>query len=371
MKYLVLGDVHLGHPKTPTTHIIKSLKKHILSPKHKDIQVIFIEGDLFDRLLDLNTKEVQEIIGFFDQLLSFCTIHNIKLRVLEGTPSHDVYQSEILVKLNEIREQKADLRYFKVLDIEYLAEENRYILYIPDEWVNDHDVLEAQIKEKLNNLGIDQVDIAILHGQFKYQFKDIPYTGFYFKENYFLALVKDLIHVGHYHTYNPFDRIVPAGSFERLAHGEEEPKGYVVAKDRGYMFIQNTDAFIYKTIALRSNTTLDQIDRNIRQYPVGSHICLTMSKDHPFNLTFGELKLRYMDYHLKKKIKDESDLNKTTYIQPDSSLNLNNMFTIDADVPSIVLRNVQEKTTLTDREVGKLKHYLRFFEHLTSEEATV
>ena len=87
MHYLVIGDVHLGHPKTPTSHIVKTLKKHILSVKNKDIQVLFIEGDLFDRLLDLNSKEAQEIIVFFDYLLSYCYDNKIKLRVLRGNLS--------------------------------------------------------------------------------------------------------------------------------------------------------------------------------------------------------------------------------------------------------------------------------------------
>ena len=371
MKYIVIGDVHLGHAKTPTAHIVSSLRKHILSDKHTDIDVLFIEGDLFDRLLDLNSKEVQVIISFFDSLLNYCFLNNIKLRVLEGTPSHDVLQPEILVKLNEIRDNKVDLKYFKVLDIEYLAEENKYVLYIPDEWVNDHAVLEKQIKDKLNLLGIEQVDIAILHGQFGYQVQGIPYTGFRFDEVYFLNIVKDLIHVGHYHTYSYFERIVATGSFERLAHGEEEPKGYLVAKDRTYTFIPNTDAYIYKNITLRSNTTLEQLDRNIRQYPKDSHICLTMSKDHSFNLTFGELKLRYLDYNLKKKIKDESEQNQTTYIQTDAFLDLSNKFTIDSDVQAIVLRNIQEQITLSESETVKLKGYLSVFKNTINQETNI
>ena len=68
-----------------------------------------------------------------------------------------------------------------------------------------------------------------------------------------------------------------------------------------------------------------------------------MSKDHPFNLTFGELKLRYLDYNLKKKIKDEYEQNQTTYIQTDAFLDLSDKFTIDSDVQAIVLRSIQER----------------------------
>ena len=139
IKYLVTSDVHLGHENTPTTHIIQSFKTHILSDKHKDIDILFISGDLFDRLLDLNSKEVYFIIEFFNYLLSYCTVNNIRLRVLEGTPSHDWGQSQILVKLNDIRTNKCDLKYHKVLDIEYIEELNHHILYIPDEWTNSHD----------------------------------------------------------------------------------------------------------------------------------------------------------------------------------------------------------------------------------------
>lgn len=365
MKYIAVGDIHLNHPRTPTLHICNSFRKHILNEKNKDLDVLFIEGDLFDGLMDLTSKEFPVVLTFFNDLLNYCYFNNIKLRVLYGTPSHDRSQPEILVNLNDIRDNKADLRYFKVLDIEYLPEENKHVLYIPDEWVNDHSELERQIEEKLSSLGISQVDIAILHGQFKYQFKDIPYTGFYFKEEYFLPLVKGFIHVGHYHTYNPFDRILPAGSFERLSHGEEESKGFILVKDNEYTFIHNTDAYTYKTITIKSNTTLEQLDKHIRQCPLNSHIRIVLSKTHPFNLTFGDLKLRYMDYNITKKTKDDSESSLTTYIQPDDILYQDNPFTIDADIGSIVLRCILEKTTLTDQENIKLKNYLSVFNQTT------
>ena len=362
MLYAVTSDVHLGHPKTPTAHIIKSFKKHILNDHNKKLDVLFISGDLFDRLLDFNSKEVQIIISFFNYLLSYCVDNNILLRVLEGTPSHDWTQSQTLVKLNEIRDDKCDLRYHKVLDIEYIERIGKYVLYVPDEWTNSHDELEKQIQTKLIENNISQVDIAILHGQFKYQFAGKPYHGFHYKEEYFLNLVRGFIHVGHYHTYTYLDRIIANGSLERLAHGEEQPKGYVIVEDKRYSFIENPSAYIYKTLQVTAATTIERLDKQIQRYPKESYIRLLMSKDHPFNITFQELKLRYLDYHLKKQIKEHvSEDSSVTYILNDSDLEVDDKFVLDTNIHQLLVDIVQAKHSLNSVESGKMMGYISIF----------
>lgn len=366
MLYAVTSDVHLGHPKTPTSHIIKSFKKHILNETNKKLDVLFISGDLFDRLLDFNSKEVQIIISFFNYLLSYCVDNNILLRVLEGTPSHDWTQSQTLVKLNEIRDIKCDLRYHKVLDIEYIERIGKYVLYVPDEWTNSHDELEKQIQAKLIENNISQVDVAILHGQFKYQFAGKPYHGFHYKEEYFLKLVRGFIHVGHYHTYTHLDRIVANGSLERLAHGEEQPKGYVVIEDKRYSFIENTSAYIYKTLQVTAATTIERLDKQIQRYPKESYIRLLMSKDHPFNITFQELKLRYLDYHLKKQLKEHvSEDSSVTYILNDSDLEVDDKFVLDTNIHQLLIDIVATKHTLNSQEQTKMLNYISIFKETT------
>lgn len=366
MRYVVCSDIHLGHKRTPTSHIINSFKTSILTQKNADIDLLFIAGDLFDKLLDLNSKEVREIIGFFNHLLDYCTTNSIKLRVLYGTPSHDHNQSEILVKLNDIRTTPADLRYFNILDIEYLPEYDKYVLYIPDEWSHSHQDIENQITDKLNILGITQVDIAILHGQFTYQVKG-AFPGLFYNENYFLSLVKGFIHIGHYHSHSYFDRIIANGSLERLAHNEEEPKGYVIVHNKTYSFVHNHNAYIYKTIKVTPTTTLEKLDKQIRKYPVNSYIQLQVADDHPFAITFQELRVRYMDYHLKRK-RNKSAEEKTTvaYILTDEQLDMSNRFIIDADVAKTVLSNIDAKHDLSLPELSKLSKYLEIFSDIQS-----
>jgi DNA repair exonuclease SbcCD nuclease subunit len=366
MKYANTSDVHLGHLKTPTLHIIQSFKTSILTEENKNLDVLFIAGDLFDRLLDLNSKEVQLIIEFFNYLLTYCYANNILLRVLEGTPSHDWQQSSTLVKLNEIRTHKCDLKYHKFLDIEYIERIGKYVLYIPDEWTNSHDELELQIQEKLNQYSITKVDIAILHGQFKYQFAGKPYHGFHFKEEYFLNLVSGYIHIGHYHMFSKFDRILANGSLERLAHGEEAPKGYVIVEDDNYTFIENKNSYTYVTLNITNATTLDRLDKHISKYPVNSYIRLLLSKDHEFNINFNEIKLRYLDYNMKKIIKENiSDKNSVTYILDEGDeLQVSDSFILDSNIHQTLINNIKAKHELTDLETAKMLGYVEIFKHV-------
>lgn len=368
MKYSVTSDNHLGHLKTPTLHIINSFKNSILTEQNKDLDVLFIAGDLFDRLLDLNSKEVQLIIEFFNYLLTYCYSNNILLRVLEGTPSHDWQQSSILVKLNDIRIHKCDLKYYNFLDIEYIKCINKYILYIPDEWTNSHDELELQIQEKLNQNSITKVDIAIMHGQFKYQLVGKRYNGFYFKEEYFLNLVRGYIHVGHYHMFSRFDRILANGSLDRLAHGEEAPKGYIIVEDDRYFFIENKNAYTYVTLNITNATTLERLDKMIAKYPANSYIRLLLNKEHEFNINFTELKLRYFNYHMKKIIKENiSDVSGSiSYVLNDDDIEISNTFTIDSDIYNLLQNNIKAKYELNESEELKLLGYIDIFKDLIS-----
>lgn len=361
MKYLVTSDIHLGHLKTPTEHIINSFKKVILNEKNKDIDVLFIAGDLFDRLLDLNSKEVHVIIEFFNYLLNYCYQNDIAIRVLEGTPSHDWQQSHILLKLNNIREKPCDFKYFKTLDIEYLEKIGKYVLYIPDEWCNNHLELEKQIEEKLSLFNIHQVDIAILHGQFTYQTLGKYKPDFCFQENYFLNLVKGFIHIGHYHSFSTYDRIIANGSLERLAHGEEEPKGFVIVKGNTYTFVENTYSYTYKTILITRNMTLEALDKKIYQYPKQSYIRLVIPSNHDFNLHFKELKLRYYDYHIKRVTKDEMEKDTRTYIKLDDTIELSMLDFTESNIYEILLNNLMSKHEYNSVQLGKIKGYISIF----------
>lgn len=362
MRYLVTSDIHLGNRRTPTRHIANSFEKQILSEENKGLDLIIIAGDLFDRLIESNSKELLICLEVFEKLFTYCYVNKIKLRILEGTPSHDNLQNRIVVKLNELREKKVDLLYFDSLDIEYMSDFNKYLLYIPDEWTHDHDLLEKQIEEKMSSLSIHQVDISIVHTQFAYQVAGFPFKGFTLKEAYFLSITKEQIFIGHFHTHSTFDRINAQGSLERLSHGQEEDKGHMVCIDNTPIFIPNPNAYIYKTLNVNIKTTLNRLDELITKYPKKSYIRIKMNRSHPFNVNFNELKLRYLDYHLEKKLTGEgSEDSSITNILGDRELEMLDSFIINSDIKGTLRELVLANNELNLNETQLLDKHLEVF----------
>ena len=95
---------------------------------------ISLAGDVFDTLLELNSDDVREIKYWVSSLLKFCAAHDITLRVLEGTPSHDWTQSSTFITTaNILNLDNLDLKYIDKVEIEYIEKYNIHVLYIPDE----------------------------------------------------------------------------------------------------------------------------------------------------------------------------------------------------------------------------------------------
>lgn len=313
VKYIVLSDIHLGHNNTSTQYIINNLNTEIF--KHKDIDIIFIAGDLFHRLLDFNQNDVYDIVSFLYRLLIHCYNNNIILRVLEGTPSHDWQQSKIILELNNNLKTPIDVKYISKLEIEYIEKYNINVLYIPDEWSNDIESLEKEIRSELISKNIEQCDIAILHGLFNYQ-DPFNHVSFKYREEFFLNIIKHYINIGHYHTHSFFNRIIAQGSFDRLSHGEEEPKGYcyieIDTKNKDldkWTFIENKNAKIYKTFIVNNKTSIENLTKKILSLPHDSHIRLKINENNPFNNIYEEFKLKLYNYNIKKQIIQSDKIN--------------------------------------------------------------
>lgn len=314
-KYIVFSDVHLGHPRNKTSEILNNLDlffNHFT--EYKDLDAIFIAGDFFDTLLDNHTADYHNIAIWIHRLMDFCARNNIALRVLEGTPSHDWNQSKIFQTLAEVSKLPLDFKYISNIFIEFLESKGLYILYVPDEATESSQVTFSYIKQLMSDLGISQVDIAIMHGMFGYQLNNII-TNQTHSESDYLDIVKYYIHIGHIHTYSKYARIISQGSFDRLSHGEEEDKGAVLAAvntssgNSTYTFKVNKTAKIFKTISISKAMSLEdaiaKLDRFIERYPADSYIRIKAAKDHLVYQAFEELKKRYINYNLSKKSDDD------------------------------------------------------------------
>lgn len=370
LKIASISDIHLGHKKNDTSFIISNLDKAFPDTSETaDLDMIVLVGDVFDSLLMLPGAYVPEIDRWINRLLRLCKKHDIVLRVLEGTPSHDWKQSERFAVINEVANIQCDLKYVKELSIEYIDKFDIHVLYIPDEWDgNNPDNTYNQVLNAMKARDIDKVDFAFMHGQFEYQLAEVAKAPKH-DSNKYLDIVTKLIFIGHVHTYSTNQRIIAQGSFDRIAHGEEGPKGHVravVNPDNSYQitFVENKSARQFISVdCLHDNLedTIKQVEKIANTLPDDSFIRIICSKQNPVVSNIDHFVRAWPFLHWSKKVKDD---------EFEQSEKLNNLlFTQSSFVPvSITESNIKklvcdrletkgftkENLKLVDRFIGEI-----------------
>lgn len=254
IKIIELSDLHLGVKSIPIEAMINGLNKSLPDNDYlSDIDIIFLAGDVFDRELIFPSVEALVIQHWIVRLLKLCKKYNVLLRILEGTPSHDHRQSKHFIHLNDVFHIEADVKYIDILFIEYIEQFDISVLYVPDEWRSTTEVTQAEVKQLLNAHSLTQVDYAIMHGCFTYQLPEVAYAPVH-NEAYYLSIVRYYIFIGHHHQHTHCDRIIAAGSHDRITHGQEESKGYIcatidhISHEMSFEFITNELAALFITL---------------------------------------------------------------------------------------------------------------------------
>jgi len=260
---LYFSDVHMLHPRVRSRDIADRLQKLILNViKHHVLDYIIIAGDFYDESGYLPDEDVFVVEEFIRVLIHLCAHNHIKLRILEGTPSHDRKQSRHFVKVNNFLsgKEKADLKYIETLDI-VKEEDGSTWLYVPDEWHHDPDVVWKQVRDRLNQEGLTQVDFSVTHGMYKHH---VPH-GLDLKAHdpdRYLDITRYYVDNGHIHTKSVYkDRFITNGSPDRLAMGEEESKGIWMAHVSSHsrmedklFFFENKEATYMVTLDIKEHT---------------------------------------------------------------------------------------------------------------------
>ena len=322
----VFSDIHLGGKRNTAEEIIKNLR--IAFPNDAStakLDIIFLAGDVFDGLLSLPDTAVTEISSWIAYLLYICAKHDILLRILEGTPSHDWKQSERFITISKIIKEPIDIKYVKELSIEYIEKFDINVLYVPDEWESSTEKTLSQVHELLRAKGLDKVDYAIMHGAFTHQLPEVVKCQKH-DANSYLKIVRELIFIGHIHTHTTYDRIIAQGSFDRLSFGEEEPKGHVRAvvtdTGRNVTFVENKGAKIFKSIDcsfMSLEDTLSKIDSTVVGIIDGSYIRIIGNGDNPIFTNMNVLICKYPLLVWSKLIRDNEE-EEEVFIEDDEVL---------------------------------------------------
>lgn len=293
-----ISDIHLGAQNTQTHHIIRNLDA--MFPNNEvtaQLDVIYIAGDVFDRDLMLTDPQVMDIKMWIFRFLRMCKQHDIQVRVLKGTPSHDWNQCLYFEHCNEQARIGCDLVYHPRLDIEYQSRLGINVLYIPDEWKPTTEETWEDVQEKLMEKQLSSVDLVIMHGMFGFQLPEIDHLDKH-REDRYLGITNLAIVCGHVHQANHYDRIYIPGSPDRLCHGDEGAKSHMrikfyrdadrperfTHKDHEVVRVPNPNAKIYETVdctGLEMNEAISRLKRRAEALPDDSHLRIQAPVDHP------------------------------------------------------------------------------------------
>lgn len=326
INYFVISDIHLGHDTTTSDMIIDHWKK-FLSKYDKYLRkckVFFINGDIFDKLLVNGSYQHILAQSWLSLVILYCKKNNIKLRILEGTPSHDWKQSQVVYKIVQQLGIEIDMKYIDTVVIEEMQDLGINILYIPDEHKHKAEDTYQEVLELLKEKHLQKVDLTMMHGQFHYQLPMVTVPSSHNERSY-LDITEHYIHVGHIHTFSTYERIIANGSFDRLANGEEEDKGGIFAticdnkENDQFIFLINENASIYKTYDYTKITIeeiRERIHKDIKALSKGSNIRILTNGIDNIQKHNKEFKLAYPDYNIKleKKTEKNKESNDTTLI---------------------------------------------------------
>ncbi len=363
ISYLTLNDLHLGHSRNKTKDLIENLNKYFIVNKSKidNVDIIFIAGDVYDKLIDSYSEDYILIIDFLTKLIMYCKKYKIKLRILEGTPSHDWKQIRVIDTIIHRLKIDIDFKYVDTLCIENINEYNLNILYLPDEWNDDPLITLNEVKELLKSNNLTKVDIMIAHGQFGYQIPNIVLHNSHDEEEY-LNLVKYFIHIGHIHTHSVFKRILATGSFDRLNQGEEEDKGGVItylnrSERNSFIFIPNKEAKIFKSLKIKYtelDSVINYVFKKTKNFKDGSFIRLMVEYDNPIKKSLHDIKNKFTRFNISiKTLKSNDEKTSRIIFNKDFSLNITKDNILD------LLSIEMNKYDLTKNDVEIYKNELK------------
>ena len=364
LTWLVISDIHLGM-RNRTTGVLDALRWFFstANPKYhliQNINILFIAGDVFDDCLSFKSSEVHDIIIWIDELLAWASRRNVVVRVLEGTRSHDHFQSRIFEVAQQIGKYPIDLRYIDQIEVEEIDLSPRAqkvtCLYVPDNYGLGAVDNRREVADKMSQMGLSQVDIGIMHGFFDFQIPNAEKKKAAHSVKEYLSIVKSYVCIGHDHVFKTHSRAIVQGSFDRGVHGEEAPKGAVYCwwegrKHLGFDFIENLRAKKYLTYDLPDadvDVSLSKLEEFLTGVENDSYIRLRSSASHPVYKTLDAVKVRFPFWNFSKiSVEDESQKDQPQGTIFTANYSYSSTPIHKDNIVELVMRGVTEKSNLS------------------------
>lgn len=274
--HLLFGsDFHFGIQAIDQGEMSEAFT-HTLFPLIPDMDVVFINGDFFDTLVMFDSHPFDPIYGTIMELMYLCEKHQVTLRVMQGTWTHDRNQLKRFVTFYKNSHLTFDFKFVETIDLEVITLKGRdvRILYVPDDlpYKSSDEIVEV-IRSKMTERGWDYVDYACMHGFFDFTFPaNVSHENrIIFREEQF-DFVKKLVDVGHVHQHRagPLGKAISNGSFDRLVFGDEDPKGCIKVMDYPdhytAHFVENKLSAVFDTIIFKAGDDTDVFRTKITEH---------------------------------------------------------------------------------------------------------
>jgi hypothetical protein len=272
-KLFFISDIHFG-ARTIVASELEVAFDDVFTARIPEADVVFINGDIFDDLLNFDTVVFDSIYATLHRMMATCEAHQVPLRILQGTWEHDRGQIHRLVNFYLAGQHTFDFAYFASIDVDeiHLAGRTLRVGFIPDSlpYASSQDIVDV-LEQKMRERGWDYLDYACVHGYFDETFPKNIKRGstIVFSMDQF-KFVRKLVDAGHVHQHLMTDRFVSNGSFDRTVFGDEGKKGFVIVDDYPNVcaphFVENTQAAVFDTIGFPHDVDTSEIKSTIDTY---------------------------------------------------------------------------------------------------------
>lgn len=266
-KALWSSDQHTLHQKTPTEHILNNLNRFYYKDNDlSEISLVVLGGDFYDRLVDAAHSDMRKTQHWIRKFLLTCKKYGVVVRVLEGTTSHEREQTENFV----VQCPKGlDLKWVKELSYEHIESLGLDVFYVPDNLSHmTPDQIWDRTLEIMSENNIRKFHYVFAHFAMEYQIP-LKFSKHSHSEKRWESIVKFNMFVGHVHKPSEYGLIRVSGSFDRIAHGEDHPKGaykfwWDLSNNKsGTEFWENKNALPYVRVLQHPNDTTETLSDRI------------------------------------------------------------------------------------------------------------
>ncbi len=338
-----IADIHMGKIDPSTQYQI--LKEQFILPISQlpRIDLIAINGDIFDRKFLANSDPIRYAVQFIDDIVQLAKIKNSTVIIIAGTLAHD--NGQIKLFYHYLEDPSIDLRIVETIRFEDVK--GARVLCIPELYNIDESIYQHFFHES------SWYDLALIHGTYKGSVygDNVGQGRLLTKEDF--THCKGLCTSGHIHTPGCFDKFYYyCGSPIALSfEAEGVNNGYLISNQDlstgiHYVEFEEITSFRYETIYLDqlvSNDPKDIID-----------YINTLKK----NKGIDYIKVRFRV--------DVSGSNKTiinNYYRNNGSVTVEFKDTIDSSNEANIQQSISSNdqySYLTDNKLSDLERFVRF-----------